>query len=112
VWLRRRRQRIRRLENALAQARAEQAQLSRRVEMFERIAAAAGLELGRRQPTAAAEVPPPLLAAAQDARSHGASVRLDVDGREFIAVVGGEHGDPREWWAAIRHMASRLGNAS
>jgi hypothetical protein len=109
VWLGRRRRQIRRLEDAVAEARAGQAQLSRRVELFEKIAAAAGLELD--EPVAAAQVPPSL-AAAQDQLSRGATVRLDVDGREFIAVVGGDRGDPREWWTAIRRMASRLGNAS
>jgi hypothetical protein len=110
VWLGRRRQRIRRLENAVAQATAGQAELARRVELFEKIAAAAGLELG--EPLPSADVPPPLLAAAHHRGHRGASVRLDVDGSEMIAVVGGERGDPQEWWEAIRHVASRLRNAS
>ena len=110
MWPGRRRQRIRRLEDAVAQATAGQAELARRVELFEKIAAAAGLELG--EPSPSADVPPPLLAAAQHRGHRGASVRLDVDGRELIAVVGGEDGDPAEWWAAIRHVASRLRSAS
>jgi hypothetical protein len=110
VWLGRRRQRIRRLEDAVAQATAGQAELERRVELFEKIAAAAGLELGQPPPTV--DVPPPLLAAAQHRGHRGASVRLDVDGSELIAVVGGEHGDPTQWWAAIQHVASRLRDAS
>jgi hypothetical protein len=110
VWPGRRRQRIRRLEDAVAQAQAQQAELARRLALFEEIAAAAGLEMG--EPSATTTVPPSLLAAARDPGNRGASVRLDVDGHEVIAVVGGERGDPREWWAAIRHVASRLRNAS
>jgi hypothetical protein len=110
VWLDRRRQHMQRLETAVAEARAGQAELARRVELFEKIAAAAGLELA--EPPPAASVPPPLLAAAQHRGHRGTSVRLDVDGREIIAVVSGERGDPHEWWSAIRHVASRLRNAS
>jgi len=101
---------MRRLESAVAQARAEQAELARRLELFEKIAAAAGLKPD--DPATAAAVPPSLLAAARHPDSHGASVRLNVDGHELIAVIDGEHGDPREWWAAIRHLASRLRSAS
>ena len=36
-------------------------------------------------------------------------MRLEVAGREFIAVVGGEDGDPREWWTAIQHLAAQPG---
>ena len=109
VWKQRRSQRMRRLENEVAAARAGQAELVRRVELFEKIAAAAGLELGN---TVATEpVPASLLAAAQDPRRIGASVRLDVDGRELIAVVDGEGGDPHEWWSAIRRLASGLRSA-
>lgn len=110
MWLDRRRQQIRRLEAAVAEARSGQDELARRVELFERIAAAAGLELSERVP--AADVPPPLLAAAEHRGHRGASVRLDVDGQELIAVIGGERGDPHEWWAAIRRLASRVRNAS
>jgi hypothetical protein len=110
VWPGRRRQRIRRLEDAVAQATAGQAELARRVELFEKIAAAAGVELAQSPPPP--DVPPPLLAAAEHQGHRGASVRLDVDGSEMIAVVGGDQGDPREWWAAIRHVASRQRNAS
>jgi hypothetical protein len=35
-----------------------------------------------------------------------------VDGRELIAVVDGEDGDPLEWWSAIQRLASRLRSAS
>jgi hypothetical protein len=101
---------MRRLEDEVAAAKASQADLTRRLEMFEKIAAAAGVELD--DPEQQAEVPPPLAAAAQDPRPE-APVRLDVDGREFIAVVGGrEGGDPREWWSAIKHLASRARSAS
>jgi hypothetical protein len=109
VWLARRRRRMQRLEDAVAEAKASQAELMRRVELFEKIAAAAGVELSD-QP-AAADVPRPLLAAAQDPRQD-APVHLDVAGREFIAVVGGEGGDPHEWWAAIQHLAAQPGNGS
>jgi hypothetical protein len=109
VWQERRRLRMQRLENAVAEAKASQAELMRRVELFEKIAAAAGVELSD-QPSAA-DVPRPLLAAAQDPRQD-APVHLDVAGREFIAVVGGEGGDPHEWWVAIQHLASEPGNGS
>lgn len=102
-WRQRHRERIRRLENAVAEARAERAQLARRMELFEKIAAAAGLELG--QSPAATAVPEALLAAARDPRSGGAPVYLDLDGRRLVAVVGGDSGDPREWWAAIQRLA-------
>jgi hypothetical protein len=101
---------MRRLENEVAAARANQADLTRRLELFEKIAAAAGVELA--DPPEPAEVPPRLAAAAQDPRQD-APVRLDVDGREFIAVVGGgDGGDPIEWWTAIKHLASRSENSS
>jgi hypothetical protein len=102
----RRSQRMRRLENEVAGAKAGQAELVRRVELFEKIAAAAGAGLG--DTVATEPVPASLLAAAQDPRQDGAPVRLDVDGRELIAVVGGEGGDPHEWWSAIRRLASGL----
>jgi hypothetical protein len=98
---------MQRLEDAVAEAKASQAELMRRVQMFEEIAAAAGAELS--DEPAAADVPRPLLAAAQDPRQD-APVRLDVAGREFIAVVGGEGGDPHEWWAAIQHLVAQPGN--
>ena len=106
---------MQRLENEVAAGKAERADLRRRLELFEKIAAAAGATLD--DPAAdtvvtAEPVPPSLLAAAQDPRRSGAPVRLDVDGSELIAVVDGEAGDPHEWWSAIRRLASRLGNAS
>jgi hypothetical protein len=106
VWRQRRRMRMRRLEQAVAEAKACQAELMRRLELFEKIAAAAGADLGD---PPAADVPQPLLTAAQDPRAD-APVRLEVGGREFIAVLGGDGGDPREWWAAIQRLAS--GSAS
>jgi hypothetical protein len=118
VWKERRTQRMRRLENEVAAGKAERAELRRRLELFERIAAAAGAALDDPAQSDAgatetpAPVPPSLLAAAQDPRRSGAPVRLDVDGSELIAVVDGEGGDPHEWWSAIRRLASRLGNAS
>jgi hypothetical protein len=111
VWQERRRQRIRRLEDEVAAAKAGQAELTRRLELFEKIAAAAGAELDD-GPAAPDNLPEPLAAAAQDPR-RDAPVRLNVDGREFVAIVGGgEGGDPREWWTAIRHLASRSRSAS
>src|SRR3984885_2389037 len=109
VWRERRRERIRQLEDAVAEAQASQAELMRRLELFEKIAATAGVEVGERQQ--AADVPEPLVAAARDPRQD-APVRLEVAGREFIAVVGGEGGDPREWWTAIQHLASQQKSAS
>jgi hypothetical protein len=111
---------MRRLENEIAAGKAERAELRRRLELFEKIAAAAGATLDdpaqsdadATGTSATAPVPPSLLAAAQDPRRSGAPVRLEVDGSEFIAVVDGEAGDPHEWWSAIRRLASRLGNAS
>jgi hypothetical protein len=147
---------MQRLENEVAQGKAERAELRRRLELFEKIAAAAGAQLddpalkdlddpaltdtapigtglngtgpngtgpngtgpngtglnGTGTDSAAAEsVPASLFTAARDPRRQ-ASVRLDVDGRELIAVVGGDGGDPREWWTAIRRLAARLRNAS
>jgi hypothetical protein len=96
---------MRRLENEVAAARSNQADLTRRLELFEKIAAAAGVELADRPEPA--EVPAPLNAAAQDPRQD-APVRLTVDGREYVAVVsGGDGGDPIEWWTAIKHLAGR-----
>lgn len=81
----------------------------RRLELFEKVAATAGVELAERQQPA--DVPEPLVAAARHPRQD-APVRLEVAGREFIAVVGGEGGDPREWWTAIQHLASQHKSAS
>jgi hypothetical protein len=117
VWKEKRSQRMRRLENEVAAGKAERAELRRRLELFEKIAAAAGATLDDPAQNDAgatetsAPVPPSLLAAAQDPR-RSTPVRLEVDGSELIAVVDGEGGDPHEWWSAIRRLASRLGNAS
>jgi hypothetical protein len=109
VWRERRRQRIQQLEDAVAEAKASQAELMRRLELFETIAATAGVELDERQNVS--DVPEPLVAAARDPRQD-APVRLDMAGREFIAVVGGEGGDPREWWTAIQRLAAQHSGAS
>ena len=99
------RRRLAQVEKELTATRAAQRELQQRVDMFEKIAAAAGVELA--DPPGPAEVPPRLTAAAQDPRQD-APVRLTVDGREFVAVVGGgEGGDPIEWWTAIKHLAGR-----
>ena len=100
----------------MAAARAAQAELQRRLDMFEKIAEAAGASLdGPGTPPAGtpaaappAPVPASLLVAARDPRRHGGPVRLTVDGRDVIAVVGGEGGDPGDWWVAIRRLASPL----
>jgi len=101
---------MRRLENEVAAARANQADLTRRLELFEKIAAAAGVELA--DPPEPGDVPTPLAAAAQDPRQD-TPVRLSVDGRDFIAVVGGgDGGDPIEWWTAIKQLAGRSENSA
>jgi hypothetical protein len=104
VWKERRSQRMRRLESEVAAGKADRAELRRRLELFEKIAAAAGATLDDPAQNDAG--------ATQDPRHSGAPVRLDVDGSELIAVVDGEGGDPHEWWSAIRRLASRRGNAS
>jgi hypothetical protein len=113
VWQGRRR--LRRLENAVAAATEAQAELQRRVDMFEKIAEAAGAVLDGPGTSAAAPpapVPAALSAAARDPRQDGGPVRLAVDGRDVIAVVGGEGGDPGDWWMAIRRLASPLRSIS
>jgi hypothetical protein len=99
VW--RKRRGFRGLADELAEARVEQAELRRRIEAFEMIAAAAGAAV----PDApGAPVPPALVAAAGERRSSDVPVRLEVAGSEVFAVVGGP-GDPREWWTAIWQLA-------
>ena len=117
MW--RRRRRLQLLETEIAQGKAERAELRRRLEWFETIAAAAGavapgtdsglpsttLSRAAQDSTApSAPLPPNLLAAARDLRGHDIPVRLDVAGAEVIAIVGGP-GDPREWWRAIWQTA-------
>ena len=114
------RRRLRLLESAFAAAREAQAELQRRVDLFEKIAEAAGASLS--DPASATPVPPDpvppdpvpssLLAAAWDPPHAGVPVSLDVNGRHVVAVVGNEGGDPREWWAAIRRLASGLRDVS
>jgi hypothetical protein len=101
VW--RKRRGFRRLADELAEARVEQAELRRRVEAFEMIAAAAGAAVSAAPD---APVPPVLVAAARERRSSDVPVRLDVANSEVFAVVGGP-GDPREWWTAIWQLAVR-----
>lgn len=103
-----RRHRVRQLAAELAQTRAEQTELRRRLELFETIAGAAGAALpesgwwGRVVPSA--PMPPGLLGAAGHDADRDAAVRLDVSGNDVIAVVGGA-GDPREWWSAVWHLS-------
>jgi hypothetical protein len=106
VW--RKRRGIRRLADELAEARGEQAELRRRLEAFEMIAAAAGATTSA-VPTA--PMPPALVAAAGEVRAADFPVRLDVAGREVFAVIGGP-GDPREWWTAIWHLSGRSEQAA
>ena len=101
MW--RMRHRLRQLEGELARARADQAELRRRLERFEMIAAAAGAPVAEPEPTA--PMPPSLLVAARELHRREVPVRLDVAGTEVIAVIGGE-GDPREWWASIVQLAT------
>ncbi len=51
-------------------------------------------------------LPPSLLAVSRELPSRTAAVRLAVDDSKVIAVIGGEGGDPYEWWAAIHRLAS------
>jgi hypothetical protein len=102
VW--RKRRGVRRLADEVAEARVEQAELRRRIEAFEMIAAAAGAAMTD------TPVPPALVAAASELRSADVPVRLDVAGSEVFAVVGGL-GDPREWWTAICHLADHAEQA-
>ncbi len=101
MW--RKRRGFRRLADELAEARVEQAELRRRIEAFEMIAAAAGAAVPN---TPDAPVPPALVAVAGERRSSDVPVRLDVAGSEVFAVVGGP-GDPGEWWTAIWQLAGR-----
>jgi hypothetical protein len=138
VWHARRR--LAQLEREVAEARAAQTALQRRVALFEKIAAAAGVQIEdhlstrpnlRFQPLPPAEaalspqsalrsqppspsqpVPTSLLAAAADPRPDGSAVRLAVGGNDLIVVIGDEGGNPREWWAAIQRLAVGLRSAS
>jgi hypothetical protein len=102
LWWERRR--LRRLEGELASAKADQLELRQRLEVFEAIASAAGAALpetswwGRIVP--AAPMPASLRAAANNYASPDSTLRLDVDGTDVIAIIGGP-GDPREWWSAV-----------
>jgi hypothetical protein len=97
------RHRLRELEREIAEARASQHELRQRLEFFEQIAAAAGAV--PKAPAPPAPLPPALAAAASQVRSRDAPVRVEVEGTEVIAVIGGE-GDPQEWWSAIWQLVS------
>jgi hypothetical protein len=107
VW--RERRRLQQLEGEIAEARADQADLRQRLELFEMIAQAAGAALA--DPTPSAPMPPGLVAAARELHTRDIPVRVDVAGTEVIAVVRGA-GDPREWWTAIWRMARAVEEAS
>jgi len=130
MW--RRKRRFQQLETEMALGKAERAELRRRLDWFETIAAAAGAvapgadpegaaflssdlpvttpasgtaqKPGQRSTVPSAPLPPNLLAAARDLRGHDVPVRLEVAGAEVVAIVGGP-GDPREWWTAIWQAA-------
>jgi hypothetical protein len=138
VWHARRR--LAQLEREVAEARAAQAALQQRVALFEKIAAAAGVEIEdhvttrpslrfqplppaqsapasqpalRSQPPSPSQpVPTSLLAAAAAPPQDGSAVRLAVGGNDLIVVIGDEGGNPREWWAAIQRLAAGLRSAS
>jgi len=78
------------------QARAERARLRERIDLLDAILRAKGIPLG----AAGGSLPPELAAAATG--GHERAVRLTVRGREVIAVVGGEKGDPAAMWSAIK----------
>ena len=101
--------RLRRLEGELAEAKVNQAELRRRLELFEMIAAATGATARHSVPSG--PMPPPLLAAARELHRRDVPVRLDVGGAEVIAVIGGE-GDPREWWTAIWELTRQVRETS
>jgi len=132
MW--RSRHRLQQLETEIARGKAERAELRRRLDWFEAIAAAAGavppgtdlqgtalLTPGRPNPTPSGispprsgqqsaapsgPLPPNLVAAARDLRGHEVPVRLEVAGAEVVAIVRGP-GDPHEWWTAIRQTVGR-----
>jgi hypothetical protein len=113
VW--RGKRRLRLLESAFAEAREGQAELQRRVDLFEKIAEAAGASLSDPAQAAAVPaepVPSALLAAACDPPRDGVPVSLAVNGRNVVAVIGDEGGDPREWWATIRRLTFGLRSVS
>jgi hypothetical protein len=91
------RRRLRRLEDEMLAAQADHAELRQRVELFEKIAEAAGAALDS---VPASPMPPELVAAAREVHAGEVPVRFEVAGTQAIAVIGGE-GDPREWWTAI-----------
>jgi hypothetical protein len=100
------RRRVRRLEDEVTAARAEQAELRRRLEVFEMIAAAAGAALPEPQWQEPRPMPASLAAAARTLSADEAPIMLDVGGTEMIAVIGGP-GDPREWWSAVCEVAGQ-----
>jgi hypothetical protein len=97
--------RIRRLEEEISEARADRADLRQRLQLFERIAAAAGagpevLPGLHVVTTPTGPLPMSLIAAANEGHAQQDPVWLEVGDGDVIAVVGGP-GDPREWWSAI-----------
>jgi hypothetical protein len=102
------RRRVRRLEDEITAARAEQAELRRRLEVFEMIAGAAGAALPEPRwhgtQHIGSPMPASLAAAARAMRPDEAPIMLEVAGTEIIAIIGGP-GDPREWWSAVCAVA-------
>ena len=100
MW--RRRRRLQQLERELLAAKADQAELRQRMELFEKIAEAAGVAIDS---APSSPVPPELLAAAREVHADEFPVHLDVAGTRAIAVISGA-GDPREWWTAIGRLTA------
>jgi hypothetical protein len=105
-----RRRRIRRLEVEVAEAWEGQQEIRRRLDLFERIAAAAGAALPQdqwwRAAITAEPAPPTLVAASRGAGPRPAAVCLETAGTDVIAVAD-QPGDVRDWWAAICCVAAR-----
>jgi hypothetical protein len=97
------RRRLRRLESEMLAANADRAELRQRLDLFEKIAEAAGAAIDS---VPSSPMPPELVAAAREEHAGEFPVRLDVAGSQVIAVIGGT-GDPREWWTAIWSLAGQ-----
>jgi hypothetical protein len=113
LWTKRRR--VLRLQDEIAAARADQAELRRRLEVFEMIAGAAGASLvapaWRGAAGPASRMPANLVAAAREQSPREVPVRLEVGGSEVIAVISGP-GDPREWWSAVCQVTGKVSDDS
>jgi hypothetical protein len=101
----------------MSEARADQADLRQRLQLFETIAAAAGADAPKPPPpmdrpgAPSASLPASLLAAARDARTREEAVWLEIGDSDMIAIVRGP-GNPREWWSAIWRVSKQADDAS